>query len=85
LEDSWLGASPDGIVTLTTVSGEETKILLEIKCPPIATYNSVDELKKKKPEYIAQVNGTMGCFILNDENILLTLCAYTYIFAYTQV
>ena len=64
LEDSWLGASPDGIVTLTTVSGEETKILLEIKCPPIATYNSVDELKKKKPEYIAQVNGTMGCFYL---------------------
>ena len=82
MEDSWLGASPDGIVTLTTVSGEETKILLEIKCPPIATYNSVDDLPA---EYIAQVNGTMGCFILNDENILLTLCAYTYIFAYTQV
>ena len=58
------------------------KNFIRDQVPAEATYNSVDDMP---PEYIAQVNGTMGCFILNDENILLTLCAYTYIFAYTQV
>ncbi len=71
LEDPRLGDSSDGMVTI-----------LEIKSPLTRTFNSVDDLP---PDYTAQVNRTMGCFMLNDKNILLLLCAYAYIFAYTQV
>ena len=62
LKYPWLGASPDGIVTITYASGEKQKVLLEIKCP-----QEHRTLEKIPPKYLDQVNGTMGIYTTNSK------------------
>lgn len=62
LKYPWLGASPDGIVTINYASGEKQKVLLEIKCP-----QKHPTRENISPNYRDQVNGTMGIYTTNSK------------------
>ena len=62
LQNPWLCASPDGIVTITYASGEKQKVLLEIKCP-----QKHPTRENISPNYRDQVNGTMGIYTTNSK------------------
>lgn len=52
----WMGNSPDGIVHVTHASGRTETGLLEIKCPFRKTFYA----DTVPPQYMAQIQGTMG-------------------------
>lgn len=59
-ERPWLGNSPDGLIKVTYASGRVEVGLLEIKCPYGKVFYSEKYGYAVPPQYMAQIQGTMG-------------------------